>query len=146
VSDTKWPRLKTGSHLVPGLAAVALFVVMTVAFLGADFGGAAGFPDDASVTASIGYAMFNIGLGGIESEGFLAAFEIIDMVLVAALAGGVMLARKESGDRVVTALTDGGREVAAALRGDSTRRSASSAESSDRPASTTERTDEGGDH
>ena len=118
MSDATWPRLNVGSHLVPGLAAVALFGVLAVVFLGSNFGEAAGFPTDVSITASIGYAMFNLDQGAVASEGFLVAFEIIDLVLVAALAGAVMLARTDTGGDVVTALTDGGRDVADTLRGD----------------------------
>jgi NADH-quinone oxidoreductase subunit J len=92
---TTRPRLKLGDHLVPGLAAVALFVVMAAAFLSSEFPTPEGF-GDGSITSSIGYAMFNLN-GQIPSEGFLVAFEIIDIVLVAALAAAVMLARRESG-------------------------------------------------
>lgn len=92
---TTRPRLKLGSHLVPGLAAVALFVVLAAAFLSAQFPAPQGF-GDGSITASIGYAMFNLQ-GPLPSEGFLVAFEIIDVVLVAALAAAVMLARREAG-------------------------------------------------
>ncbi|WP_423751327.1 proton-conducting membrane transporter [Salinirarus marinus] len=112
---TTKPELKLGSHLVPGLAAVALFVVMAAAFLGAPFGEPAGFPADANITASIGYALFNIDLGAVGAEGFLVPFEIIDLVLVAALAGAVMLARREEEGSVVTLLADGGREVRRAM-------------------------------
>ncbi|MFB6068861.1 MAG: proton-conducting membrane transporter [Halobacterium sp.] len=112
---TTKPELKLGSHLVPGLAAVALFVVMAAAFLGAPFGEPAGFPADANITASLGYALFNIDLGAVDAEGFLVPFEIIDLVLVAALAGAVMLARREEEGSVVTLLADGGREVRRAV-------------------------------
>ena len=89
-----WPRLYRGSKL-RGLAAVALFAVMAALFVGADFGDVAGFPADASITASIGYAMFNLDGGAVASEGMLAAFEIIDIVLVAAVVGAVMLASRD---------------------------------------------------
>jgi NADH-quinone oxidoreductase subunit J len=92
---TTRPRLKIGSHLIPGLAAVALFIVMAAAFLSANFPTPEGF-GDGSITSGIGYAMFNLN-GPIPSEGFLVAFEIIDFVLVAALVAAVMLARRESG-------------------------------------------------
>lgn len=93
---TTRPRLKIGSHLIPGLAAVALFVVMAAAFLSAEFPTPEGF-GDGSITSSIGYALFNLGgQAQIPSEGFLIVFEIIDIVLVAALAAAVMLARRES--------------------------------------------------
>ena len=83
------------SRLLPGLAAVALFLVMAAAFLTATFGAAAGFPDG-SVTASIGYAMFDLlDQAAITSEGFLIVFLIIALVLDAALEAAVMLARRE---------------------------------------------------
>ena len=107
------PQLRIGRHLISGLAAVALFVVLAVVFLNAEFvEAAAGFDPDASITASIGYAMFDISTAGtIESEGFLAAFIIIAFVLDAALDGAVFLAIREEGGRVVEALQpDGGRE------------------------------------
>ncbi|MFC6955101.1 hypothetical protein [Halorubellus litoreus] len=61
-----------------------------------------------SITETIGYAMF--GLSGqlpdeLKSESFLAVFEIIDLVLVAALVGAVTLARRESLSTVVTLFT-----------------------------------------
>lgn len=112
---TTRPRLKIGRHLVPGLAAVALFVVMAAAFLSAEFPTPETF-GAGSITSSIGYAMFNLnGLDQqIPSEGFLAVFEIIDIVLVAALVAAVMLARRESGDGPLVGggevRTDGGND------------------------------------
>ncbi|UPV73550.1 hypothetical protein M0R89_13495 [Halorussus limi] len=89
----------------PGVAALALFAVMAWIFVGAEFGEAAGFPDGASITASIGYAMFNIGAqNAVPSEGMLVTFEIIDLVLVAALVGAVMLARRDDGGEITSAL------------------------------------------
>jgi NADH-quinone oxidoreductase subunit J len=84
-----------GSRLLPGLAAVALFLVMAAAFLTAGFGASAGFPGG-SITASIGYAMFDLlELAPVGSEGFLITFLIIALVLDAALEAAVMLARRE---------------------------------------------------
>lgn len=104
------PRLRLGGHLVPGLAAVALFAVMAFVFLGASFGSAAGFPADAHITAAIGYAMFDITTGAdVPSEGFLVAFIVIAVVLDAALDGAVMLAKRESGEFFTRVRTDGGR-------------------------------------
>ncbi|MFC7128707.1 proton-conducting membrane transporter [Haloferax chudinovii] len=109
---TTKPQLKLGSHLVPGLAAVALFVVMAVVFLGASFPDPQGFAEGANITASIGYSMFNLGFGSVDGESMLVAFEIIDLVLVAALAGAVLLARREdTTGQMRTILTDGGREL-----------------------------------
>ena len=111
-----WPKLKLGTQLLPGLAAGALFLVMAVVFVQAPFGEAQGFPQDASVVAGLGYAMFNLDLGAIPSESFLVAFEIIDIVLVAALAGAVMLARREeAGADQMEAMADGGRRLKRAL-------------------------------
>lgn len=107
---TTKPELNTDGNLLPGLAAVALFGVMAAIFLGASFGEPAGFPQDASITAGLGYALFDIStVSPIESEGFLAAFEIIDFVLIAALAAAVMLAKREGGGFITDVRTDGGR-------------------------------------
>ncbi len=106
--------MREASKALPGFVALVLFVVLAVVFLGASFQDAAGFPNGANITASIGYAMFNIfGIEGqniVQSEGFLVVFEIIDLVLVAALVGAVMLARREGDSTSVR--TDGGRESA----------------------------------
>ncbi|WP_410765216.1 NADH-quinone oxidoreductase subunit J [Haloferax sp. DFSO60] len=109
---TTKPQLKLGSHLVPGIAAIALFVVMAAVFIGASFPNPQGFAQDANITASIGYTMFNLGFGDVEGESMLIAFEIIDLVLVGALVGAVLLARREDeGGQMRTILTDGGREL-----------------------------------
>lgn len=105
---TSRPRLATEKlNPVQGLAAVALFIVLAVVFVMAQFGPSTGFSPDASITASIGYALFNLAGADIASEGMLAAFEIIDVVLVAALVGAVLLARRETRE----AATDGGQDV-----------------------------------
>lgn len=110
---TTKPELRLGGNLLPGLAAVALFGVMAAIFLGSSFGEPAGFPQEVSITAGLGYALFDIGAGSqLESEGFLAAFEIIDFVLIAALAGAVMLAKREGGGFITDVRTDGGRKPA----------------------------------
>ncbi|WP_238398127.1 NADH-quinone oxidoreductase subunit J family protein [Halorussus salinus] len=98
-------EIDDGGRKWPGVAALALFAVMAWIFVGAEFGEAAGFPDGASITASIGYAMFNINAqNAVPSEGMLVAFEIIDLVLVGALVGAVMLARRDDGGEIVSAL------------------------------------------
>lgn len=95
---TSRPRFAEDATFSRGLAAVALFVVMAAVFLTASFGAPAGFPTDASITATIGYALVGLpDLAGAPNESFLAAFELIDLVLVAALVGAVMLARRDDG-------------------------------------------------
>jgi len=104
---TTRPRLKIGAHLWRGLSALVLFGVFVLVFLGADFGTPAGFAGLESITATLGYALFDVSAESVESTGtepFLVAFEIIDVVLVAALVGGVMLARREEAGEVVSAL------------------------------------------
>jgi NADH-quinone oxidoreductase subunit J len=105
------PRFAEDANMSNGLAAMALFVVFATVFLSASFPEPAGFPQDASLVVGIGYAMFDLtGRSPVPTEGFLAAFEMVDIVLVGALVAAVMLASHES-DRVkgmVTALTDGG--------------------------------------
>jgi NADH-quinone oxidoreductase subunit J len=109
---TTRPRtIDLGRRLVPGLAAVGLFVVMAAAFLTSQFGESAGF-GEGSITAAIGYALFNIQADVIpaETELFLVSFEIIDVVLVAALVGAVMLAKREE-EGLRSAVADGGRRL-----------------------------------
>ncbi|QLG64023.1 proton-conducting membrane transporter [Halorarum salinum] len=108
------PELKLGSHLVPGLAAVALFVVMAVTFLQASFPleEAAGFPEGASITASIGYAMFNISGGPVPAEGFLVAFLVIAIALDIAIDGAIFLAKSGEEGVLGKAFTDGGSDRA----------------------------------
>ncbi|ACV48036.1 MULTISPECIES: hypothetical protein [Halomicrobium] len=95
------PQLHTGTSLWPGLAAVALFGVLAAAFLGASLPEPAGFGADAQIVKSIGAAMFNIDPtaimdeGAVPSEGFLALFLIIAVVLDAALDGALMLAERD---------------------------------------------------
>ncbi|MFC4360056.1 proton-conducting membrane transporter [Halobium salinum] len=109
---TDKPSLNTGGNLVQGLAAVALFVVLAIVFLGASFPEPAGFPDGTNVVGSIGYSMFNItGMENtVPGEGMVVALEVMGLVLVGALAGAILLARREADGRSLTALvTDGGR-------------------------------------
>ncbi|MFD1634218.1 proton-conducting membrane transporter [Haloplanus ruber] len=108
---TTKPKLRVGSHLLPGLAAVALFVVIAVAVLRASFGDPQGFPSDGSITASIGYAMFNLDMGAVPGEGFLVAFIVIAIALDAALDGSILLAKREEEGSAVALLADGGRQV-----------------------------------
>lgn len=91
------PKIADDINVLPGLAAIALFVVLAVTFLSSQFDPARGFEEGARITASIGYALFNFAGNDaiVQSEGFLAPFEIIDVVLVAALVVAVMLARRE---------------------------------------------------
>jgi NADH-quinone oxidoreductase subunit J len=107
------PELKEDANYVNGLAASVLFVVLAAVFLTSGFEEAAGFPEDASLVAGIGYALMDLqSMSGIAVEGFLAAFEIIGLVLVVATVAAVTLARRETDGSYVTALTDGGRETA----------------------------------
>jgi NADH-quinone oxidoreductase subunit J len=109
---TTKPELKLGSHLVPGLAAVGLFVVMAATFIGASFPNPQGFAEGANITASIGYAMFNLDFGQVPGESFLVVFIIIAVTLDVALDGAVFLAKREDDEGTMrTILTDGGREL-----------------------------------
>lgn len=99
---TTRPRLRLGRHLLPGLIAIALFIVIAYVTVRADLGEPAGFPADESITANIGFALFNIPTT-IPTEGFLVAFILIALVLDAALDGAVLLARREPKEA-----TDGG--------------------------------------
>jgi NADH-quinone oxidoreductase subunit J len=109
------PRLKTDLGFTRGIAALALFAVIAYVSLVASFGAPAGF-GEGSITASIGYAMFDlVDRAAHGSEPFLVSFIVIAFVLDAALEGSIMLARREGeggplgGDRDRTAHADGER-------------------------------------
>ena len=97
---TTKPELSTRIDVMPGLAALALFAVMAVAILSADFAPMEGFEAGAEITRSIGYALFNLerGVPVVTSEGFLLPFLAVAFVLDAALGAAVMLARREGGE------------------------------------------------
>jgi NADH-quinone oxidoreductase subunit J len=115
---TTKPELRVGRHLLPGLAAVALFVVMAAAVFRASFGAPQGFGADAAITASIGYAMFDLDMGSVPGEGMLVAFIVIAVALDAALDGALLLAKREEDGSAVALLADGGRRVRDRLRDD----------------------------
>ncbi|MEF8906043.1 MAG: NADH-quinone oxidoreductase subunit J [Haloarculaceae archaeon] len=105
---TTRPRLETNKRQAVGLLAFALFAVLAAVFLAADLGSVQGFPGEGSITASIGYAMFNLDGGAFPAEGFLVAFILIAVVLDAALDAAVMLAtREEEGGRFLPLRADG---------------------------------------
>jgi NADH-quinone oxidoreductase subunit J len=104
------PRLNLGSHLLPGVAAIALFGVFAAVVLTSSFGPAQGFPADANVVASIGRAMFGLEGADVAGESFLVAFIVIALTLDAALDGSLFLAKREEGGSAVALLTDGGRD------------------------------------
>jgi len=97
------------------LAVTALFAVLTTVVVGAagSFPDPTGFPVEASIVHNIGYALFDIGLGEIPAEGFLAAFLIIALALDVALDAAIYLAKREDEGSIVSALTDGGRDIVA---------------------------------
>jgi len=97
------------------LAVTALFAVLATVGLGAagSFPEPTGFPADASIVHNIGYALFDIGLGEIPAEGFLATFLIIALALDVALDAAIYLAKREDEGSIVSALTDGGRDIVA---------------------------------
>ena len=105
------PRLNLGSHLLPAVAAVALFGVIAAVVLTSSFGPAQGFPTDANVVASIGRAMFGLEGADVAGESFLVAFIAIALTLDAALDGSILLAKREESGSAVTLLADGGRRL-----------------------------------
>ena len=107
------PELTEDANFVNGIAAVVLFAVLAAVFLTAGFGADAGFDQGASLVAGIGYALMDLQAASpVAVEGFMATFEIVGVVLVAATVAAVTLARRQTDDETspVTALTDGGRE------------------------------------
>lgn len=90
------PELNLGPHLFRGVGAIIFFILFSTILLGVSFTSPIGFQDGALITKSIGYAMFDLPGASVPSEGFLAAFEIIDIALVAALVAAIMLARRNT--------------------------------------------------
>ncbi len=107
---TTKPEFRLGRQQLPGILAIALFVVIASVALAANFGDAIGFSAAESVTANIGFALFNIPTT-IPSDGFLVAFILIALVLDAALDGAVLLARREEEGDMVTAIGEDGGET-----------------------------------
>jgi NADH-quinone oxidoreductase subunit J len=104
---TTRPEVEIGPQLWRGVSAMALFALMTVVFMTAGFGDPTGFAGLDSITKVLGYAMFDVPADSVSATGtepFLVAFEIIDVVLVAALVAAVMLARREEAGEIVSAL------------------------------------------
>jgi NADH-quinone oxidoreductase subunit J len=92
---TTRPQLFVGRHLLGGLAAVGLLVMLLLAVATSEFGAPVGFPADASITANIGYALFALPIQTIPAESFLVALIVIAVALDVAIDGAVYLARRE---------------------------------------------------
>lgn len=124
---TTKPELTNEGSFLPGLAAIALFVVFAAVFLTASFPAPLGFGEGAAITTSLGAAMFDIapsvlmgeGETAVPSEGFLVAFIVIAVALDAALDGALMLAkREESGENVSVHADDNNGDAVAADGGE----------------------------
>ena len=107
---TTGPKLRLGSHLLPGVLAVVLFAMMALITLNTGFGTMSGFPEGVSITSAIGYALFDYtslqaeqGVPGTEQ--FLVSFLLIAIVLDAALDASIVLAKREEEGEAVTALS-----------------------------------------
>lgn len=108
---TTGPKLRLGKTLVPGLLAVGLFAVMALIALNAAFEPMAqgGFPEGASITAELGYALFGFEeLQTIDTEPFLAAVLLVAVALDAALDAALVLAKREEQGEPVAALSSTG--------------------------------------
>ncbi|WP_210408925.1 hypothetical protein [Halorhabdus rudnickae] len=102
------PRMVRDLNPVGAVAALALFGVLAAVFVSATFPDAAGFEAGVSITAGIGYALFDMaGQSPIVTEGFLVSFVLIAIALDAALDGAILLARREDGS-VLDRVREGG--------------------------------------
>ena len=91
------PTFPLGPNLFNGATAILFFILCSFIISStSSLISPIGFPEGAQITTSIGYSLFDIPGSPIESEGFIAAFEIVDIALVAALVAAVMLARRTS--------------------------------------------------
>lgn len=112
---TTGPKLRLGRTLVPGLLAVGLFGMMALITLNTTFEpmtatAGAGFPDDVSITAELGYSLFGFdSLQQVDgTEPFLAAVLLVAVALDAALDASLVLAKREEGSEPVSALSSTG--------------------------------------
>lgn len=93
---TRRPQLRLGSHLLPGIIAIAVFGVFLAMIAVSEFDFPdAGFPTDESVVQNIGFALLNIDAGAIPADGFLVPLLTVAVVLDAALGGAIMLATRD---------------------------------------------------
>ena len=102
-SGARWPSLiDIDRGLLPGLAAVGIFVVMVVVFLTADVTDVTGLEGIRTVDG-IGYALLGAAEQAGEelvfenTESFLVALILLAVVLDAALDGALMLAKRDGG-------------------------------------------------
>jgi NADH-quinone oxidoreductase subunit J len=109
---TTGPKLRVGQSLLPGVLAVALFGAMALIAFNTGFSDEmTGYPEGISVTAELGYAMFDFtALQSTEgnvgaTEQFLAAVFLIAVVLDAALDAALVLAKRETDGKPTSALT-----------------------------------------
>jgi NADH-quinone oxidoreductase subunit J len=107
---TTSPRLVSLDRgLLPGLAAVALFVLIAAVTLTGNYGEIIadfGFPAGESIVAAIGAALIGID-AAIPVESFVVALIVIAVALDAALDGSIMLAKRD--EEETGASSDGGR-------------------------------------
>ena len=109
---TTGPKIRRGESLLPGLLAVGLFGLMALIVLNTSFQpmSEAGFPEGISITAELGYALFDLeALQSAEgnvgaTEPFLAAFLLVAVALDAALDASLVLAKREEEGQPVAAL------------------------------------------
>lgn len=101
--DAHWPELiELDRSLLPGLAAVGIFLVMVTVFLTADLTDVTGL-DGISTVDGIGYALLGAAEHAGEevvyenTESFLVALILIAVLLDAALDGALMLAKRDDG-------------------------------------------------
>ncbi|PSQ38720.1 hypothetical protein BRD10_03750 [Halobacteriales archaeon SW_12_71_31] len=71
---TTRPRLRLGRHLLPGLVAVGLFVVLAVGVLAAPLGSAAGFPAEGSLAEANVTAELADG-GSVDGGSYASEFD-----------------------------------------------------------------------
>ncbi len=113
---TTGPELKLDRTLAPGVLAVGLFGVMALIVLNTGFTEMSGYPEGISITAALGYAMFDFttlqasdGVPG--TEPFLISFLLIAVVLDAALDASIVLAKREESGEAVSALAGSDTDV-----------------------------------
>lgn len=94
------PQLHLGSHLLRGVGALGLFVILSAVALTSELPDAIGF-SQGGITASIGYAL--VGLNHLalhQTENFVVSLIILAILLDAALDAAIMLAKRDNEEAV----------------------------------------------
>lgn len=89
------PRLHLGRHLLPGIVAIGIFILIAVTTFNIEFTDSVG-TFEPNIIEEIGLSLVN---AASEADGYLVPLILIALLLDAALDGAVYLARRDGGEQ-----------------------------------------------